>query len=183
VCLPHEAMLMPKILRAIKRELFEIIPPTIFFFVAFNVITFTKGLMLEQYGIKFSGFAAATVGALIVAKVVLIADKIPFINKYPDKPLIYNVVWKTGIYIAVALVVRFLEYLIPLWWQYRNLSFATEHLWGEIIWAHFWVIHIWLTCLFFVYVSFREFARAVGEERFFKMFLGIERKTTDARPE
>ena len=87
---------MQKILRTIKRELLEIIPPTIFFFVAFNVITFTKGLMLEQYGIKFSGFVTATVGALIVAKVVLIADRIPFINKYPDKPLIYNVVWKTG---------------------------------------------------------------------------------------
>jgi len=174
---------MPKIPRAIKRELLEIIPPTIFFFVAFNVITFTKGLMLEQYGIKFSGFIAATIGALIVAKVVLIADKIPFINKYPDKPLIYNVVWKTGIYVMVALVVRFLEYLIPLWWQYRNLSLAAEHLWGEIIWAHFWVIHIWLVCLFFVYVSFREFARAVGEERFFKMFLGLQRETTDAQPE
>lgn len=171
---------MPKILRAIKRELLEVIPPAIFFFVAFNVITFTKGLMLEQYGIKFSGFVAATVGALIVAKVVLIADRIPFINKYPDKPLIYNVVWKTGIYVAVALVVRFLEYLIPLWWQYRSLILATEHLWGEIIWAHFWVIQIWLVCLFFVYVSFREFARAVGEARFFKMFLGLQRETTNA---
>ena len=85
--------------------------------MAFNVITFTKGLMLEEYGIKFSGFITATIGALIVAKVVLIADKIPFINKYPDRPLIYNVVWKTGIYVVVALVVRFLEYVIPLWWH------------------------------------------------------------------
>ena len=115
---------MQKILRAIKRELLEVVPPAFFFFVAFNVITFTKRLMLEQYGIEFSGFVAATLGALIVAKVVLIADRIPFINKYPDKPLIYNVVWKTVIYVLVALVVRFLEYLIPLWWQYRNLSLA-----------------------------------------------------------
>ena len=50
---------MQKILRAIKRELLEVVPPAIFFFVAFNVITFTKGLMLEQYGIKFSGFIAS----------------------------------------------------------------------------------------------------------------------------
>ena len=176
-------MLMLKILRAIKRELFEIIPPTIFFFVAFNVLTYTKRLMLEQYGIKFSGFAAATVGALIVAKVVLIADRIPFINKYPGKPLIYNAAWKTLIYVLVTLVVRFLEYLIPHWWHYKNLGVALDHLWNETIWPHFWAIQIWLVCLFFVYVSFREFARAVGEERFFKMFLGIERETIDAQPE
>ena len=74
---------MQKILSAIKRELLEIIPPTFFFFVAFNVLTYTKKLMLEQYGIEFSGFVTATVGALIVAKVVLLADRIPFINKYP----------------------------------------------------------------------------------------------------
>ena len=136
--------------------------------MAFNVITFTKKLMLEQYGIEFSGFVTATVGALIVAKVVLLADRIPFINKYPDKPLIYNVAWKTVIYVLVALVVRFLEYLIPLWWQYRNLSVAVEHLWDETIWPHFWVIQIWLVCLFFVYVSFREFARAVVKKDFSK---------------
>jgi hypothetical protein len=174
---------MPKILRAIKRELLEVIPPTIFFFVAFNVIGFTKKLILEQYDIKFSGFVAATVGALIVAKVVLIADRIPFINKYPDKPLIYNAAWKTVIYVLVTLVVRFLEYLLPLWWKYRDVSMALDRLWHETIWPHFWAIQIWLICLFFVYVSFREFARAVGEERFFRMFLGIQPETTHAKPE
>jgi hypothetical protein len=174
---------MQKILNAIKRELLEIIPPTIFFFAAFNVIAYTKKLMLEQYHIKFSGFVAALVGALIVAKVVLLADRIPFINKYPDKPLIYNVAWKTVIYMLVTLVVRFLEYLIPHLWKYRDGSVALERLWNETVWPHFWAIQIWLFCLFFVYVSFREFARAVGEERFFKMFLGIQRETTNAQPE
>jgi hypothetical protein len=175
-------MLMPKILRVVKRELFEIIPPTIFFFVAFNVLTYTKKLMLEEYGIEFSGFVTATVGALVVAKVVLLADRIPFINRYPGKPLIYNAAWKTVIYVSVALVVRFLEYLIPHWWHYQDLRVALDHLWQETIWPHFWAIQLWLICLFFVYVSFREFARAVGEEQFFKMFLGLERKTNDAQP-
>jgi hypothetical protein len=174
---------MQKILRAIKRELLEVVPPTIFFFVAFNVITYTKKLMLEQYHIEFSGFVAATVGALIVAKVVLIADRIPFINKYPDKPLIYNAVWKTAIYVLVTLVVRFLEYLLPLWWKYGDVSVALESLWNETIWPHFWAIQIWLVCLFFVYVSFREFARTVGEARFFRMFLGIQIEITNAKPE
>jgi hypothetical protein len=174
---------MEKILRAIKRELLEILVPTFFFFVAFNVIAYTKKLMLEQYHIEFSGFVTATVGALIVAKVVLIADRIPFINKYPDKPLIYNAAWKTIIYVLVTLVVRFLEYFLPHWWKYQDAGVALERLWNETVWPHFWAIQIWLVCLFFIYVSFREFARAVGEERFFKMFLGFQRETTNAQPE
>ncbi len=174
---------MQTILRAIKHELREVVPPMIFFFVAFNVITYTKKLMLEQYGIEFSGFVTAAVGALIVAKVVLIADEIPFINKYPDKPLIYNVVWKTVIYILVTFIVRFLEFLIPLWWQYRDLNLAVDHLLAETIWPHFWAIQIWLFCLFFVYVSFRELARTLGEEKFFQIFLGLQRSTRPAQPE
>ena len=169
---------MQKVLKTIKHELLEVVFPMIFFFVAFNVITYTKKLMLEQYGIEFSGFVAAAVGALIVAKVVLIADRIPFINKYPDKPLIYNVVWKTVIYIFVTFVVRFLEYLLPLWWKHRSLGIAADRLWDETIWPHFWAIQIWLFCLFFVYVSFRELARTLGEERFFQMFFGLRRSVS-----
>src|SRR5512135_1592901 len=145
---------MQKVLRTIKNELLEIIPPTIFFFVAFNVLTYTKRLMLEEYGIEFSGFVTATVGALIVAKVVLIADRIPFINKFPEKPLIFNVAWKTGIYLLVALVVRYLEFLLPLWRRERSLGLAIDRLWEEIIWPQFWAVQIWLFCLFFVYISF-----------------------------
>jgi hypothetical protein len=173
-------MLMQKILQALKREGLEIIPPAIFFFVAFNVLTYTKRLMLEEYGIEFSGFVTATLGAVVVAKVVLLADHIRFINRYPDRPLIYNVAWKTVIYVLVTLVVRFLEYLLPHWWHYRSLSAALEHMWNETIWPHFWAIQLWLICLFFVYLSAREFARAVGEDTFFKMFLGIQRDKTGA---
>ncbi len=164
---------MGKVLDTMKREILEVLPPAVFFLVAFNVIVFTKHLMLEQYGIRFSHVVAATLGALVVAKVVLIADYIPWINKYPGKPLIYNVVWKTVIYLIVAFVVRFGEALAPLWLQYRDLSVATARLYDEVIWAHFWVIQIWLACLFFVYVSFRELARTLGEAEFLRMFLGV----------
>ena len=174
---------MQKILRTIKHEVLEILPPTLFFFVAFNVITITKRLMLEQYGIEFFGFVTATVGALIVAKVVLLADNIPFINKYPGKPLIYNVVWKTVIYVLVALIVRWFEFLFPLWWKYRDLSAGRQASLEEISWPHFWAIHIWLVFLFFVYVSFRELARTLGEEKFIEIFLGIKRSTNHGRPE
>jgi hypothetical protein len=120
---------------------------------------------------------------LIVAKVILLAEGIPFINKYPDKPLIYNVVWKTIFYVLVAFIVRLLEYLIPLWWQYRDLGVAMEHLLEETIWPHFWVIQIWLFCLFSVYVSFRELARTLGEEKFIKIFFGVQKSSNPAQPE
>ena len=38
--------------------------------------------------------------ALILGKAVLLADMLPLINRYPDRPLGFNVAWKTLIYLG-----------------------------------------------------------------------------------
>ena len=55
--------------------------------------------MLREYGISWTGFSAAIVGALLVGKVVLIVDKLPFVNKFPDRPMMYKASWKSLIYL------------------------------------------------------------------------------------
>jgi hypothetical protein len=71
---------LPKLKRVIGKELRELLPPTIFFFVAFHILVFFRALMLRQYGVQLSSVAGATVAALVVGKVVLIADALPFVN-------------------------------------------------------------------------------------------------------
>ena len=41
------------------------LPPTIFFFVGFNLILWTKRLILQEHGIEFSGYFTALVAALL----------------------------------------------------------------------------------------------------------------------
>lgn len=97
-----------KLLKTLKHEFLLVLPPTIFFLVAFTLILATQRLILRQYGIPLTGFSAAVIGALLVGKVVLIVDNLPFVNKFPDKPLLYNTLWKTFIYFTAALLVRYL---------------------------------------------------------------------------
>jgi hypothetical protein len=54
---------MPFLRRAFDWWLAQVrqaLPPTIFFFVGFNLILWTKRLVLEEHGIDFSGFFTAT---------------------------------------------------------------------------------------------------------------------------
>jgi hypothetical protein len=159
----------------LKHEVLSIIPPTLFFFVAIGLLMLTKRLMLQQYGIQFSDFAAVVVGALIVGKVVLIVDHLPFINRFPEKPLIYNVAWKTIIYVLAALVVRLAEHVVPLIIKYGNVGNAVAHLYYEIVWPHFWIIYLWLSVLLFVYCALRELIRAIGRDQVLRLFFGMER--------
>ena len=163
---------MRTLLERVKEELLELLPPTIFFFVAFHIIVVSRALMLREYGVKVSAVAGATIGALLVGKVVLLADKLPAVNRFPDKPLIYNVAWKTLIYVLGALVVHYLEHLVPVWWRMGNLATANRHLLDEVVWPHFWAVQLWLVILLFVYCALRELIRAIGAREVRAMFFG-----------
>ncbi|PYL80799.1 MAG: hypothetical protein DMF23_15580 [Verrucomicrobia bacterium] len=85
---------MTKLSTTLKKEFFELLPPTIFFFVALHIVAFVRVLMLKGTGISPSSSISIAVAALILGKAVLIADMLPMINRFPNKPLIYNVAWK-----------------------------------------------------------------------------------------
>jgi hypothetical protein len=175
---------MSKVWQVVKHELLELIGPAVFFFVTFNVIAFSKKLFLEGYHINFTGFfLTASIGALLVAKVVLIADEIPLINRFPRTPLVTNVIWKSVIYSVVALLVQFLEELVPRLWHHLNLAAAATAVWREIHWPHFWAVHILLTYFLLIYVSFRELARTFGEVQFFQLFFGFPRTASSDKSE
>ena len=163
---------MSKVWRTIKHEFFEVLPPTIFFLISFNIVLIDRALMLRQYGLHLSSVAAASVLALLVAKVVLIADKLPFINRFPEKPLMYNVAWKTVIYVLASLLLHYLEHLTPLWWRLGNFGAANAQLFEEIVWPHFWAIQLWLIVLIFIYCALRELVRIIGRERVWHIFFG-----------
>ena len=99
---------MGKVSTKLKEEFFKILPPTIYFFVALHLVTFIRVLMLEGTGLSPFSSASIAITALVLGKAALIADMLPLINRFPDKPLIYNIAWKTAIYLVISAVLHYL---------------------------------------------------------------------------
>jgi hypothetical protein len=156
----------------IKNESRELLPPTIFFFVTLHVVAFVRVLMLEGTGIALTTSIQVTIAALILAKAVVIADLLPFINRYPNKPLVYNVAWKTVIYFLLAMAVHYLERLIDFWRETGDLVAANEKLLSQIVWPHFWAIQIFLVAIILMYCTMRELMRVIGAEEMRRIFFG-----------
>jgi len=91
----------------LKEEFFKLLPPTIFFFVALHIVMFIHVLMLKGTAIHTSSSISIAVAALILGKAVLIADLVPMINRFPNRPLIYNIAWKTLIYWLMATLIHY----------------------------------------------------------------------------
>src|SRR5207237_8371087 len=100
---------MTKLSTTLKKEFFELLPPTIFFFVALHIVAFVRVLMLKGTGVAPSSSISIAVAALIFGKAVLISDLLPMINRFSNKPLFYNVSWKTLIYLLMASLIHYLE--------------------------------------------------------------------------
>lgn len=163
---------MSKLFAKIKEEFHALLPPTLFFFVTLHLIALIRVLMLKGTGIALSTSVSVTIAALVLGKTVLIADMLPFINRYPDKPLAYNVAWKTMLYVLVSIVIHYLERLVDFWKDTGGFIAANEKLWAEMIWPHFLAIQILLAMLVLVYCTMRELVRLLGREKMRQIFFG-----------
>lgn len=166
---------MNKTFTKIKEEFEALIPPTLFFFITLHYIAFIHSLILKNTGIAVSTSLSITISALVLGKTVLIADMLPFINRFPDKPLLYNIAWKTVLYFIVALLLHYAEHIIDFWRQAGGFVAGNEKLLSEIVWPHFWAIQLLLLLLILMYCTAEELIRAVGKDKVKKMFLGIGR--------
>src|SRR5438034_3015092 len=163
---------MTKLSTKLKEEFFKLLPPTIYFFVALHIVAFVRVLMLKGTGLAPSSSISIVVAALILGKAVLIADMLPLINRFPNKPLIYNVAWKTVIYLLLSAVIHYLERLIDFWRQTGGFVAGNQKLLSEIIWPHFWAIQIILFVLIAAYCTVHELVRVIGLETVLRIFFG-----------
>ena len=156
---------MRKILAKIKEEFLEILPTFIFFLVMFHILFVTRALTLKEYGIASHAHAMALLGALVVSKAIFIADKFPFLNFYPRKPLILNVLSKTVAFGLFTFLFLFFEELFHQMLKHGGFVASFDRLTADIAWPVFWSGEIWVAVLLLFYCAASELIRVVGVDK------------------
>jgi hypothetical protein len=163
---------MSKAIAKIKEEFYAVLPPTAFFFIALHIVAIVRVLMNKGTGIPLATTASVAISALVLGKSVLLADMMPLINRYPQKPLIYNVVWKTLIYLVVATIIHYLERLWDFAKEAGGVAAGNEAMLVQMVWPHFLAIQILLFVLILMYCTMHELTRALGRDKVLKIFFG-----------
>jgi hypothetical protein len=163
---------MRKVFETIKEELLAMLPPTIYFLIALSLVAEVHALMLKGTGISGWTSAQVLVGALLLGKAVLISDHLSLINRYPEKPLAYNIAWKSVIYFVIATLIHYIERLVDFWKEAGGLAAGNRELLARIVWPHFWALQIILLILIFNYCLLHELARVMGAAKMRQLFFG-----------
>lgn len=150
--------------RFLIKEIKLILWPTIYFFCAFNLIVFTTNLMAHHYWFALSSFLFASVMALIVGKVILVAHRFHFLERYRGPPLIRAILFKTVFYTVVVALVRVLEVFLHIARDERGPSVAFDAAVAAFTWQHFTAVQVWLFVCFLIYVTVIEVSRHFGTD-------------------
>ncbi len=96
-------------MQKLKNEIKEVGLAAVYFLTWIGSLVLIKTLILDEYRIEFHGLSLAILGALILAKVVIVLEYVPVGNWTRDKAVIWDVLLRTLLYSAGVFLVIVLE--------------------------------------------------------------------------
>jgi hypothetical protein len=148
----------------------HMLPAVVFFFIGFNLVLWTKQMVLQQQGIPFTGFMVATLAALLVGKAVLVTDHLPFMRRFEGAPLFQPILFKSTIYWVVVFVVRIGEGFVHFILDGGSAGAFFPYLVDNFSWTRFIFVQVWLMILFLIYVTIHELNTLFGDGELPRLF-------------
>ena len=151
-----------KFFRWLGKELREVFPVTLFFFLGFILVFLIIKLILAEYDIPVKILSQSAVAALIIGKVVLVLERVRLEDRFPNSPRFVPVAIKTMFFGFSAIVVGFLERIVEAWRATGGFVTGLHETWmhGEI--HRFSAIILCVTILFATYFTFLEVDKVMG---------------------
>lgn len=163
---------MVNIFAKIRHELKGATVPIVYFFVMFHLVSFTNALLLESYEITPGRAALATIGALVAGKAIIVANKMPFLNIFSHKPLVFGVMWRSLVYGVFVALFFASEQVISSLVEGGGVAGALEQA-KNVSLRHVAANGIWLSLCMLLYNAFAELDRMLGKGALRKAFLGL----------
>jgi hypothetical protein len=122
----------------IIKELVSIFWVSLYFLIWFGMMMLIKVLLLEEYKIHFYDISAVIIGALVVAKSVLIMEAIP-VSKNNNHPAWAVVLIRTLLFLLGVFIILVLEKSIEARHEYGGVFEAFKSLFQKADIYHVWV--------------------------------------------
>lgn len=144
---------------------------TMYFAIWIGIFMVIKTLLLAEYGIEFYGLTKALVGALVLAKVVLVMEHFSLGTWVRTQPAWVDVVLRTALYSLGVLVVLLLEKAFE--GRHENGGFVPALM---SVLRHANVHHVWVNVIvisgaLLAYNAFGVLKRKLGEDELGKLFM------------
>src|SRR5580765_2975114 len=156
-----------------SKEIKSVVFATIYFAIWLGILMFLKTMILTEDKVEFTGISMAVIGALILAKVVLVIDLIPLSGWTRKRPAVWFLFFRTLFNIIAVYILLLIEKAFEARHEYggfgSSLSQVFQHRDVYHVWANVTVVSIavfWFNVIFVL-------RRYLGEQKFRQLFFSI----------
>jgi hypothetical protein len=149
---------------------------TLYFALCFGLVMLLKKLLLEQYDIQFNGLALALLGAVLLAKVVLLMEHFPVESWVPNHPVAVAVILRTLIYGVGVLAALTLEKAFEARHEYGGFVHALTRVYQHPEYPHVLFNTICVGLALLGFNIFSVLRRHFGKNGLSKLFFGRPEK-------
>jgi hypothetical protein len=167
---------LPERKRGLKQRLFDqviqFLAIAFYLWVMFGVFALHESVVSAKDHIEYHFYGFAFVNALILGKVMLVAEDLHFADWFKDRPLIYPILCRAVAFSILFLVFDVVEEVLVGVLKGKSIgesipSFVSEGLSGVLFWG------IILAIALIPFFAFRAVGRAIGERELHSlMFTG-----------
>lgn len=135
----------------------------VYLFVMFGLFSVYESIVLEQHHVSFTFYGFALVNALVLAKVMAVAEDLHLGRHFEGSPLIYSVVIKSVLFAVLFICFHVLEHVIVGLWRGQPILGSIPELGGGGILGVF-SVGIILAFALIPFFAFTELGRALGAD-------------------
>jgi hypothetical protein len=177
----------PKVKKSLRERFYEELKSFLiivsYLWLVFLVFLVHEWTVLASHQIGFRFYGLAVVNALVLGKVMLIAEGLHFAEGLKDRPLIYPIAFKSIAFTTLLMISYIIEEIAVGWFHGKTVIDSFPKIGGGGVAGVLTTGAIMCVALV-PFFSFREIARAIGEAEFRAMMLGpAEQKRRRESPE
>lgn len=142
-----------------------------YLWLVFLVFLVHEWIVLADHHIGFRFYGLAAINALVLSKIMLIAEGLRFAERFENKPLIVPIVYKSVLFSLLLVAAYILEEIVIGQFHGKGVADSFPVLGGGGVVGTLGVTAL-LSIALVPFFAFREIARTVGEAEFRTLMLG-----------
>ncbi len=159
------------LVQKLKHEILSVVSLTLYFGCWLGALMLLKYLILAEYHIEFFGLSVAVVGALVLAKVVLVLEYVPLGAWVQTQPAWVDVALRTAFYSFGVFVVLVLERAFEGRHEHGGFSAALLAAFQDADAHRVWLHTICLGAALLSYNMLSVVRKRLGKGALLRMFL------------
>ena len=158
----------PGFKQKVSRETKEFVAIYLYLGLLIGAFNTYRWLLMAEYHVGYFVYGYSLVEALVLAKVIIVAEGLGIGERFSSRPLIFPTLYKTMLFALCVLALGILEHLITGFFHGKNVAGVFQ----EVIRSRYEILGrvLIMFVAFIPFFAFRETMRVLREVKLFDLF-------------